>query len=289
MNPKVFKVLEYDKIKEMLKQRAASPMAKEALDKLSPSFDIHEIREWQAETTEAVSVIMRKGTIPLGAFYDIDDYLHLARKGASLTMKDLLQILYTLQMARGVVTFLKNDLSDIPIISAIAEVISIQKMLEENIERCILSEDEMSDNASPELKSIRRAIARQNDALKSRMNQIVNSADNHAYLQDAIVTMRDGRFVIPVKQEYRTRFPGIIHDQSSSGATLFIEPQAIVNMNNELRELMIAEKVEIDRILAELSGNVSEHYHELLNNQKLLMKLDFISAKAKLSVDQEAS
>lgn len=289
VNEKTFRVLEYDKIIDMLKAQACSSMAKNILGELVPSVDVREIREMQAETTEAVTVIMRKGALPLGALYDIESSLYLAKKGGTLTMKQLLEVLYNLQVARSVVNFLKSDLPKLPIIMAMGEVISVQKRLEENIDRCILSEDEMSDNASPELRNIRRSIVRQNEALRARMNQILNSSDNKTYLQDAIVTMRDGRYVIPVKQEHRARFPGIVHDQSSSGATLFVEPQAIVNMNNELRELEVAEKAEIERILAELSGNVAEHCQELLNNQKLLIKLDVIFAKGKLSVKQESS
>lgn len=156
--------------------------------------------------------------------------------------------------------------------------------LAENIDRCILSEDEMADNASPKLKDIRRSIIRQNDSIKNRLNNILNSADNKTYLQEAIVTIRDGRYVVPVKAEHRGRFPGIVHDQSSTGATIFIEPQVIVNLNNELRELELAEQAEIERILAELSSAVAEHFHPIMNNQKLLITLDVIFAKGKLSV-----
>ncbi len=201
-------------------------------------------------------------------------------------MRQLLQVHYNLSLARRVTVFLKSDLPPLPVIQSIGEVIAVYKGLEEEIDRCILSEDEMADNASSELRSIRRAIVRQNDALKARMNQIINSSDNKTLLQDAIVTVRDGRYVIPVKQEHRGKFPGIVHDQSATGATLFIEPQVIVNLNNELRQLELQEKAEIERILAELTGRVSEHYHGLLNNQKLLVQLDVIMAKGKLSVLQ---
>ena len=142
----------------------------------------------------------------------------------------------------------------------------------------------MADNASPKLKDIRRSITRQNDSIKNRLNNILNSADNKTYLQDAIVTIRDGRYVVPVKAEHRGRFPGIVHDQSSTGATIFIEPQVIVNLNNELRELELAEQAEIERILAELSSAVAEHFQPIMNNQKLLITLDVIFAKGKLSV-----
>ncbi len=285
MNSKTYKILEYDKIIGKLAGLAASPKTAEKLSKLEPSVDVHKIIEMQAETTEAVSVIVHKGALPLGSFYDIEDELHLARKGGTLTMKQLLQILYNARITREVVNFLKSDLPPLPIINGIAEVLTVQKYLEENIDRCILSEDEMADNASPELKNIRRKMAQQGEAITSKLNAIVNSSATAPYLQDAIVTMRDGRYCIPVKQEHRAHFPGMVHDRSATGATLFIEPQSVVNLNNELRELELQEKAEIERILSELSASVAEHFHELMNNQELLEKLDFIFAKGKLSTD----
>lgn len=289
MNEKTYRVLEYNKIIEKLKAEAASEMTKKIISELKPLVDVYLIKELLAETSEAVSVIVHKGALPLGSFYDIENSLHLARKGGTLTMKQLLEVLYNLHVARNVVTFLKTDLPKLPIIHEMSELLSIQKRLEDNIDRCIISEEEMSDNASSELKQIRRGIVRQNEAVKVKLNHILNSSDNKTLLQDSIVTMRQGRYVIPVKLEHKTKFPGIVHDQSATGATLFIEPQAIVNLNNELRELELAEKKEIQRILAELSGNVAEHFHEILNNQELLVKLDFIFAKGKLSVQYHGS
>lgn len=283
MNEKTYKVLEYDKIIEMLKDQASSQMTRRIISEMVPSSDPAEIREMLKETTEAAQIIVRKGPVPLGAFYDIEDSLHLSRKGGTLSMRQLLEILYNLRAARSTVAFLKSDLPHYPIVHGIADVIAVQKHLEEEIDRCILSEDEMSDNASPQLRSIRRSIVRQNEAIRARINHILNSSENKTLLQEQVVTLRDGRYVIPVKQEHRARFPGIVHDQSQSGATLFIEPQAVVVLNNELRELELSEKAEIERILAELSGLTGEHFHELLNNQKLLVKLDFIFAKGKLS------
>lgn len=289
MNEKTYRVLEYNKIIEKLKVEAASEMTKKIISELKPLVDVYLIKELLAETSEAVSVIVHKGALPLGSFYDIENSLHLARKGATLTMKQLLEVLYNLHVARNVVTFLKADLPKLPIIHEISELLSIQKSLEDNIDRCIISEDEMSDNASSELKQIRRSIVRQNEAVKAKLNHILNSSDNKALLQDSLVTMRQGRYVIPVKLEHKSKFPGIVHDQSATGATLFIEPQPIVNLNNELRELELAEKKEIQRILNELSGNVAEHFHEILNNQELLVKLDLIFAKGKLSVQYHGS
>lgn len=286
MREKTIRILEYNKILTKLEEQAGSEMAKKVVSGLRPFHEIPVIRDMLMETTEAVRLILHKGPLPLGGFYDIEDSLHRARKGGSLTMKQLLQIHFNLSLARRVTTFLKSDLPPLPVIQSIGEVIAVHKNLENEIDRCILSEDEMADNASPELKQIRRAILRQNDALKSKINHIINSAENRTMLQDAIVTVRDGRYVIPVKQEHRGKFPGIVHDQSSTGATVFIEPQVIVNLNNELRQLELQEKAEIERILAELTARVAEHYHDLLNNQKLLVQLDVIMAKGKLSMLQ---
>ena len=284
MNDKSIKILEYNKIIEMLKTGAASEMTRQVISELKPLTDIYEIRHLLQQTTEAVKVIMIKGNPPMSAFYDIAPALMRARKGGTLTMQQLLQISYNMRTAGAMSSFLEKDLTCIPALDAIREVISVNRALENEITRCILSEDEMADTASPELRSIRRSIVRQNEAIRAKMNHMLGSAENKTLLQDSIVTMRDGRYVIPVKQEYRSRFPGIVHDQSSTGATLFIEPQVIVNMNNELKQLFLDEKKEIERILAELSGRVAENYHGLYNNQKLLVELDYIFAKGRLSL-----
>ncbi|MBQ9931343.1 MAG: endonuclease MutS2 [Firmicutes bacterium] len=288
MNEKTCRILEYHKIKALLKEEASSAMAKAAAEQLRPSKDIHEIRELLAETGEALTVIMTKGPLSLGAFYDIGGWINLADKGGVLTMKQLLEVLYNLQAARSAYHFLQTDLPELPVLQGLAEVISIQRQLEDEIDRCIISEDEMADNASSELRTIRRKIALQNESIRSKMNSILNSAGDRNLLQDSLITMRQGRYVIPVKQEHRGQVPGIIHDQSATGATLFIEPQAIVNMNNELRELELAEKKEIQRILAELSASVAEVAPQLQNNQRILIRLDFIFAKGKLAARQRA-
>lgn len=283
MNKKVLDILEYKKIIELLKGEAGSEMTRNIISELMPYTDVHVITEELRSTTEAVDLIVRKGTLPTGGIWDIGQSVEFARKGGTLSMKQLLQIHYNLSIAARVVSFMKTDLPPMPLISSMTELLVTMPRLAENIDRCILTEDEMSDNASVDLRNIRRGIARQNDAIKAKMNHILNSADNRTYLQDSIVTMRDGRYVIPVKQEHRSRFPGIVHDQSKAGSTLFIEPQVIVNLNNELRELELAEQAEITKILGELSSAVAEHYHDIKNNQELLIQLDFIMAKGKLS------
>ncbi len=288
MNQKAYRVLEYNKIIERLSAQAASSLTKKMIEELKPSIDVYQIQEQLTETTEAVSVIMHKGPLPLGGFYDIKDTVYFAYKGGTLTMRQLLEILYNLQAARSAAVFLKSDLPNLPRMQGFSEAIFVDKRLEDEIDRCILSEDEMADSASAELKRIRRTILRHNDAIKAKMTSILNASENRTFLQDAIVTMRQGRYVVPVKQEHRSKFSGIIHDQSSTGATLFIEPQAIVNLNNELREMELAEKKEIQRILEAFSQRIGQIYQELLNNQKLLVQMDFIFSKGKLSVSQKA-
>lgn len=284
MTDKTLNVLEYSKIIDMLMEQAGSEMTKKVISELKPVYDVREIRERQEETTEAVRLITAKGPLPVGGFYDIEGIVSFARKGGVLTMAQLLRVMYNQKTADRILSFLKgDDVPELPIIDSIAEILAVHKDLINEIDRCIESEDQMADNASSELRSIRRAQARQNDAIKAKMNQILNS--EKTVLQDAIITIRNGRYVVPVKQEHRNQVPGIIHDQSGSGATLFIEPQAIVNMNNELRQLELDEQTEINRILAELSGFVSECYHDLVNNQKLLLDLDLFMAKGRLSME----
>ena len=195
-----------------------------------------------------------------------------------------------LGISSEVVNFMHDDaLPELKYIGEMVDLIVEFTALEKEISRCILTEDEMADNASPKLKDIRRSIHQQNQAIKNKLSRIITSSSNKTYLQDAIVTMRDGRYVIPVKQEYRSFFPGMVHDQSKGGATLFIEPQGVVELNNKLRELEVEEQLEIARILAELSSRVAEHYREIRSNLELLIKLDFIMAKGKLSCKMHAS
>lgn len=288
MNEKAIKVLEYNKIIELLKGQAGSEMTRKIISELKPFTDPRVIRTVLEETDEAVRLISFKGPLPLGNFYDIKQFVGFAQKGGSLNMKQLLQVLYNMKITANVINWLKGDVPSLPILQSLVEVLAVFKDLAEEIDRSIESEDMVSDNASSELRHIRRSIVRQNDTIKNRINQMINKADNQSMLQDAIVTVRDGRYVIPVKQEHRSKFPGIVHDQSASGATLFIEPQVIVNMNNELRELEVAEKAEVERILAELSGRVGEHAAQLNNNQEILVQLDLIMAKGKLAHIQHA-
>lgn len=288
MNSRTIKLLEYNRILEMLAEQAGSELTKERISKLEPMTHLHAIQDAQTETTEAVSVILYKGNIPVGAFPDLSRILKMARKGRVLNMRELLQVRVCLQIAREVKTFLTEDVPEIPTLQEIGNLLERVDELEKDIDRCVLSEDEMADSASPELKRIRKEIRNKNESIRNRLNKTVSTSSAQKFLQEAIVTMRNGRYVIPVKREYANMFPGLVHDQSQSGSTLFIEPQSVVNMNNELRELDLAEQAEITRILEMFSGRVAEHFHGLNNNQKLLLELDFISAKGKLSLQMNA-
>ena len=290
MNQKALETLEYKKIIAQLKREMGSAASAKLADELTPLTSEKIIKEELRSTTEAVDLIVRKGPLPTGGLYDIREALLLAKKGGSLTMRQLLEVQNVLGISSEVVAFMYDDaLPELKYIGEMVDLIVEFTALEKEISRCILTEDEMADNASPKLKDIRRSIHQQNQAIKNKLSRIITSSSNKTYLQDAIVTMRDGRYVIPVKQEYRSFFPGMVHDQSKGGATLFIEPQGVVELNNKLRELEVEEQLEIARILAELSSRVAEHYREIRSNLKLLTKLDFIMAKGKLSCKMHAS
>lgn len=290
MNQKALETLEYKKIIAQLKREMGSAASAKLADELTPLTSEKIIKEELRSTTEAVDLIVRKGPLPTGGLYDIREALLLAKKGGSLTMRQLLEAQNVLGISSEVVAFMHDDaLPELKYIGEMVDLIVEFTALEKEISRCILTEDEMADNASPKLKDIRRSIHQQNQAIKNKLSRIITSSSNKTYLQDAIVTMRDGRYVIPVKQEYRSFFPGMVHDQSKGGATLFIEPQGVVELNNKLRELEVEEQLEIARILAELSSRVAEHYREIRSNLELLIKLDFIMAKGKLSCKMHAS
>ncbi|MCQ2554102.1 MAG: endonuclease MutS2 [Clostridia bacterium] len=289
MNERSLKVLEYNKITDLLVSFAVSNMAKETLSCIKPLTDFSDITERLDETTEAVTITVRKGNIPLGELYDIEGSLLFAKKGGMLSAKQLLQVLYNLRVTQDVVGYLRGSCMDLKWLYSICDILVVLPQLSDKIDKIILSEDEISDSASPELRSIRREIKSTNDQIRTKLNSLVVSSDSKMYLQDAIVTMRDGRYVVPVKAEHRQKVSGIVHDQSSTGATLFIEPQAIVELNNRLRELEVDEQAEIERILLELSSNVAEHFKEIRNNQHLLVLLDEVFAKAKLSVSMEGA
>ena len=289
MNKRALDILGYNKIVELLQAETECQLSRDIIAELYPDTNIRAVRKELRSTTEAVDLIMRKGALPTGGISDIESAAGFAKKGGCLTAGQLLSVRYNLTVAEDVGRFLKTDVPDVPLIMSLAELIHVNRPLVSDIGRAVLSEDEIADNASSELGIIRKKIAHQHDAVRDKLNRIVNSRANKAYLQESIVTVKDGRYVVPVKQEHRAKFPGIIHDRSRGGTTLFIEPQSIVNMNNELRELEIAEQSEISRILTEFSGRVGECAKELINNQVILSKLEFIMAKGRFSLKLKGS
>ncbi len=293
MNEKTLRVLEYNKILNLLLEKAESQLGKELVKKIQPSTNIKEIISLLEETDEALSILIHRGNPPLYGIHNIGPEVKRTEIGGSLTPGGLLKISDSLRVSRGLKGFIKETQSEksphYPIVEGLVIGLSVFKNIEDEINNAIINENEVSDNASSTLRSIRRQIASKNDAVKDKLNSIINSQSNKKYLQDSIVTMREGRYVIPVKQENRGNVPGLVHDVSSSGATAFVEPMAVVELNNQLRELEMKERDEIERILAELSAMVAVESESIFNNQKILQKLDFIFAKGKLALDMKAT
>ncbi len=293
MNEKSLKVLEFHKIKDLLINKAESQLGKELAREIKPLTDINEIQILQQETDEALTLLIKRGSPPLYGINSIYQEIKRVEMGGSLTPGGLLKISDSLRVSRGLKGYIKESKDDkyssYPIIEDLINQLSVFKHIEDEINNAIISEEEISDNASSTLRSIRKQIVSKNDAIKDKLNSIINSQSNKKYLQDSIVTMREGRYVIPVKQENRSSIPGLIHDMSSSGATVFIEPMAVVELNNQLRELEIKEREEIERILMELSNLVASEASKIANNEKILKKLDFIFAKGKLAIDLNAT
>lgn len=291
MDNKSFRVLEFDKIIENLKTKASSSLGLNRIEKLEPSSDFEEVQYRLQETTEAQSILIKRGHINLGGIHDILDKVKRAEIGASLDPGSLLMVADTLRAARVLSNSLSGDDEEedfnYPIIQSLATSLYIHREIEDAIYNAIVSEIEIADSASSTLRDIRRKIVQKNQSIRSKLNTIISSATYQKYLQDSIISMRGDRFVVPVKAEYRSVVAGIVHDQSSSGATLFIEPMSIVEMNNELRKLKLDEQEEIERILAELSKMIGEIAREIISNQEILEKIDFIFAKGKLSLEMK--
>lgn len=288
MNEKTLRVLEFSKIIEMLVDSTESKLGRDLASQLKPKTNMNEVESAQTETHEAVNLIIRRGRPPMGGIHDIAQELKRAEIGSSLQPINLLNIADSLRSARRLKNYIKQDKQDqeskYDLLEEMILSLNIYKDIEDTIFNAIISEDEISDNASSTLKNIRRQIEVKNASIRNKLNSIINSTTNKKYLQDSIITIRQDRFVVPVKLEYKSNFPGLVHDQSSSGATLFIEPMAIVELNNNLKELRLQEKAEIERILAELTAIVAEVSHDIRYNQGVLAKLDFIFAKGKLAL-----
>ena len=281
MNEKSLRILEFNKIKDKIKKYARTNAGKEKISDLAPYDNVYEINNKLDETNEALEVILDKGNPPLEGLFDIHEGVERARKGGTLTPEQLLKIGSTLRAARNMKEFFKREDFEKAYerLEDLAYILTPVKSLEDDIERSIVSEEEISDKASATLYNIRRSLKEKNSSVREKISSIVRS--HSKYLQDDLYTMRGDRYVIPVKSEYKSAVPGIVHDQSSTGATFFIEPMSLVNLNNEIRELVLKEKAEIDRILAELSFKVKENSEQCLSNFKMLVEFDFIFAKAR--------
>lgn len=291
MNQKALHTLEYDKIIDLLVQCAASPMGKERCRALVPSTHIDEIQRNQKETSDALSYLLQKGSISFSGVSDITPSLMRLEVGGALSITELLRISSLLTVALRVKSYgRKENDEDMPSNDSLSSRFSYLEPLSNlnnEIKRCILSEEEISDDASVGLRQVRRQIKITNQKVHDQMNQILNSS--RSMLQDGLITMRNGRYCLPVKAEYKSAIPGMVHDQSSTGSTLFIEPMSVVKLNNTLRELAAEEQAEIEKVLAELSNLAAEDVDTLKTNLSILVELDFIFAKATLSKKLHAS
>lgn len=292
MNQKALKTLEYDKIINQLTEYAASPLGKALCQSLSPSSDLEEVRTWQAQTTDAVTRIRLKGSVSFSGIRDIGDSLKRLDIGSSLSIPELLSISSLLTVAARAKAYGRHDADedgtgsgesqdDFDSLEPLFAGLEPLTPLNNEIKRCILSEDEVADDASPGLSHVRRSMKVTADRIHTQLNSILNSC--RSYLQDAVITMRDGRYCLPVKSEYKNQVSGMVHDQSATGSTLFIEPMAIIRLNNEMRELEIQEQKEIEAVLASLSNQAAPYTEELRMDMELLAQLDFIFAKAGLA------
>ena len=290
MNATVLRVLEYDKVIRMLEAKATSDPGRELCRSLEPMTDLSQIEKAQTETADALTRIFQKGSLNFGSNKPLGMCLRSLEIGSTLSMEELLRIAGLLENTARVKHYGRSEKEDdqTDSLSEYFDCLEPLTPLSAEIRRCILSEDEMADDASPALKKIRRSMTLTGEKIHNQLTGMVNGSAR-SYLQDAVITSRDGRYCIPVKAEYKSQVPGMVHDQSSTGSTFFIEPAAVVSLNNQLRELEIEEQKEIAVILAELSARASEHCVEIAENQKLMTLLDFIFAKAAMAMDLNAT
>ncbi|SHK02662.1 endonuclease MutS2 [Desulforamulus aeronauticus] len=281
---RTLKRLEFDKVLERVAALAQSELGQQRVLELVPSTDPLQIKRWQAETTEGRDLLRLEPLAELSGWHDIKGALKRAARFAVLSAEELFAVGETLAASRQVKKFFSEKSDRYPLMAEIAEALINQAQLEKNILQAILPGGEIADDASPELQQIRRGISRSQNRIRERMESIIRSSDNQKYLQEPIITIRNDRYVVPVKQEHRNQISGIVHDQSASGATLFIEPMPVVEANNEVRQLMAREKQEILRILAELSSGVSAVAEEIATALEALGELDFIMARARYSL-----
>ncbi len=290
MNQKVLNTLEYNKIIQALTEKADSKPGKKLCEALLPMEDLAEIKKAQTETKDALSRLFRIGSTSFGNNHDLAFSLKSLEIGSTLSVSELLKIAGLLDNVNRIKTYGKKDREDTPkdSLDSYFECLTPLTQLSNEIYRCILSEEEIADDASPKLKNIRRNKQLANEKIHSQLNSMLNGA-YRTYLQDAVITMRNNRYCIPVKSEYKSQVNGMVHDQSASGSTFFIEPAAVVSLNNQLKELDMQEEEEIQVILANLSAQAALHTDELSENQKMMTLLDFIFAKGKLALEQNAT
>ena len=290
---KALKVLEYDKIIEMLLDLTEGELARDLAENLEPSNEIDEIRRMQEETSEAYRVLVRYGDIDYSDASHIKHLVSKASLGSMLFIEDLYDIMQNIFLVGSIKRYLKTAIEDENLklnhLRRLYDSLAVLEDLKKKLSMAIVSRDELADNASSTLRSIRRSKKLKNQAIEEKLNSYITSDKTKKYLQDAIVTMREGRYVIPVKNEYRSSVEGMIHDISQKGSTVFIEPMAVVKLNNELRELENEEKKEIERILYELSSEVSEYKDYLETNEEALRSISFIFAKARLAREMRAT
>ena len=281
MNERSLRVLEFNKIKENLRKYAVTSGGKELVDNLAPYSSAYEVREALEESREALELLIKKGNPPFEGLHDVREGIERAKKGGCLNPAQLLYIGNMLRCTSRIQEYLtrKEEEESFPKLEDLAYILTPIKNLENEIENAIVSEEEISDRASSTLHNIRRSLKEKNSSVRDKINSIVRS--NAKYLQDAIYTMRGDRYVLPVKAEYKGAVPGLVHDQSSTGATLFIEPMSLVNLNNEIKELKLKEQAEIERILWALSKKVKDNSDVCSSNMKILLQIDFIFAKGK--------
>lgn len=292
IDEKTLRMLEFPKIRDQVVQLATFSLGKALAAELAPLDDLVSVRRLQQETSEAVAYLWRVGEPPFGGLHDIVASVRRAEAGAVLEPQELLQVRDTaFSVAQLRTSLLKPEGDGITgeLLREIAERLVPMPGLVQDISRCLEDDGSVKDNASPKLRSIRQAMRVAQGRVKEKLDSLVRSSENQRFLQDAIVTLRNGRYVVPVKQEYRSQVPGIVHDQSASGATLFVEPMAVVELNNELARLEAEEADELARILAELSTEVGERAEALGASVQSAARLDFIFARAKLSKRQNAT
>lgn len=292
MNDRVLRVLEYNKMKDQLKKHAGSSLGRAEIEQMKPMSSVDDIKHAMKITEETHRVVRLKGQAPLGGIKDVFAHIKRAQIGGVLNAWELLEIADTIYAARRVKTFIDKMVEDgieLPGLDEIVSSITVLTDVERSIKQSVDDNGEVMDSATPTLRSIRQQIRGQQASIRSKLDQLTKSQDQQKKLSDSIVTIRNDRYVIPVKQEYRGSFGGIIHDQSASGATLFIEPQSVVSMNNVLREARGKEKIETEKILRELSAEIEENGEELLENTRTLGYVDFIFAKGYYAHDLKAT